>query len=160
MRISSSFDAGNISCLACAEPGDIQLAIAKDNNSDFYQWFYFRLSGARGQACVLKLTNAGAAAYAGGWNDYHAVASYDRLTWFRVPTEYDGTVLTIRHTPAQDAVYYAYFAPYSMERHADLVARALASPHVRLEVLGATLDGQDLDLLRIGEWGPASASAG
>jgi len=77
-------------------------------------------------------------------------ASYDREDWFRVPTDYDGTVLTIRHTPQRDAIYYAYFAPYSMERHADLVARALRSQLVRLEVLGPTLDGQDLDLLRIG----------
>jgi murein tripeptide amidase MpaA len=154
MRISSSFDGGNITCLACSDPGDIQLAINKDNNSDFYQWFYFRLTGARGTACTLKLTNAGGAAYTGGWNDYRAVASYDRKAWFRVPTDYDGTVLRIRHTPERDAVYYAYFAPYSMERHADLIAEALSAPNVRLDVLGATLDGQDLDLLRFGAAAP------
>jgi murein tripeptide amidase MpaA len=150
MRISSNFDGGKITCLAADEPGDIRLSIAKDSNSDFYQWFYFRLSGARGQDCALKIVNAGGAAYTGGWPDYKAVASYDRVDWFRVPTTYDGTVLTIRHTPERDAVYYAYFAPYSMERHADLVATALRSDLVQLDVLGATLDGQDLDLLRIG----------
>jgi murein tripeptide amidase MpaA len=153
MRISSSFDGGNITCLECADPGDIRLAINKDNNSDFYQWFYYRLSGARGRDCAMKITNAGGAAYAEGWKGYRAVASYDRDDWFRVPTDYDGTTLTIRHTPTEDAVWYAYFAPYSMERHADLVAGAVQSPLVRLEVLGATLDGQDLDLLRIGEAG-------
>jgi murein tripeptide amidase MpaA len=153
MRISSSFDGGNIECLACEDPGDIRLAIRRDTNSDFYQWFYYRLSGARDVACTMKLTNAGAASYAKGWSGYRAVASYDRQDWFRVPTDYDGTVLTIRHTPTQDAVYYAYLAPYSMERHADLIADALSSPLVRLEVLGSTLDGQDLDLLRIGEAG-------
>src|SRR6185312_8593894 len=153
MRISSSFDAGNITCLACEDPGDIRLAINKDAHSDFYQWFHFRLTSARELDCVLKLTNAGGAAYVGGWPDYRAVASYDREEWFRVPASYDGTVLTIRHRPERDAVWYAYFAPYSMERHADLVARCLAKPGVRLEVLGATLDGQDLDLLRVGEPG-------
>jgi murein tripeptide amidase MpaA len=154
MRISSNFDGGNITCLACDEPGDIRLVIDNDHKSDFYQWFYFRLTGARGRECALKLTNAGGASYARGWDGYRAVASYDRRTWFRVPTTYDGTMLTIRHAPTHDAVYYAYFAPYSMERHADLIAQALASPQVRLEVLGATLDGQDLDLLRIGEAAP------
>src|SRR5439155_22657281 len=64
--------------------------------------------------------------------------------------EYGGATLTIRHTPVQDAVYYAYFAPYSMERHADLIAEAATSPAVRLDSLGATLDGQDLDRLHIG----------
>jgi murein tripeptide amidase MpaA len=94
--------------------------------------------------------NAGEAAYPEGWRDYRAVASYDRKTWFRVDTEYEGAVLAIRHRPEFDSVWYAYFAPYSMERHADLVAEALASPLASLSVLGRTLDGQDLDLLRVG----------
>src|SRR6266849_1107231 len=153
MRISSNFDAGNIACLACAEPGDIQLAINRDNGSDFYQWFYFRLTGARGRDCALRIMNAGSAAYPKGWKNYRAVASYDREDWFRVPTEFDGTVLTIRHAPAHDAVYYAYFAPYSLERHADLVAEVMASPLARLEVPGVTLDGQELDLLHVGTEG-------
>ncbi len=154
MRISSDFDGGNITCLACADPDDIQLVIDKDGNSDFYQWFHFRLSGARGHACTLKIVNAGGAAYPNGWRDYRAVASYDRSDWFRVPTGFDGSTLTISHTPQRDSVYYAYFAPYSMERHADLIATSLASPLVALEVPGATLDGQDLDLLHIGAADP------
>ena len=51
----------------------------------------------------------------------------------------------------QDAIYYAYFAPYSYERHQDLIAKSMSSKHVRLEVLGETLDGHDIDLLQIGE---------
>src|SRR3546814_7073977 len=82
---------------------------------------------------------------------YRACASYDRKTWFRVPTDYDGEVLTIRHTPAADSVYYAYFPPYSGERHRNLVARCQTAARCRLEVLGRTLDGEDLDLLVIGE---------
>jgi murein tripeptide amidase MpaA len=150
MRISSNFDGGKITCISCAEPGDIRLEIPRDSNSDFYQWFYFRLTGARGRDCALKIVNAGGATYPRGWQDYRAVASYDRQDWFRVPTSFDGTVLTIRHAPERDSVYYAYFAPYSMERHADLIGEISASPLVRLEVLGATLDGQDIDLLHIG----------
>jgi murein tripeptide amidase MpaA len=153
MRISSNFDGGNITCLACDEPDDIRLAIDKDSNSEFYQWFHFRLTGARGRDCRLKIVNAGGAAYPNGWKDYRAVASYDRQDWFRVPTSFDGTVLTISHTPERDAVAYAYFVPYSLERHADLVAEALGAKPTSLEVLGATLDGQDIDLLHIGEGG-------
>ncbi len=51
----------------------------------------------------------------------------------------------------QDAVYYAYFAPYSYERHQDLIAKCVSHKAVRLEVLGETLDGHDIDLLQIGE---------
>lgn len=150
MRISDQFDSGNITCLACETPDDIRLAIRNDKDSHFFQWFHFRLTGARDLDCAMKITNAGAAAYPHGWKDYRAVASYDREDWFRVPTDYDGTVLTIRHRPESDSVYYAYFAPYSMERHATLIARMLTRPEVRLEALGSTLDGQDIDLLHIG----------
>jgi murein tripeptide amidase MpaA len=59
--------------------------------------------------------------------------------------------LTIRHQPECDSVFYAYFAPYTGERHLDLIARAVRSPRVALEVLGESLNGEDLDLLIIGE---------
>ena len=147
LRISADFDGGNIDCRRIAGPGDIELAIRRDRQSDFFQWFYFRLSGARGQTSTLRIINAGEAAYARGWNDYRAVASVDRKNWHRVDTSYEDGVLTIRHTPSVDSVYFAYFAPYSMERHADLIARCLSSERARLTVLGRTLDGQDLDRL-------------
>jgi len=151
MQICSQFDSGNIEVIDATDPGNLQLRIRKDNASDFLQWFHFRLTGARGRCCVLNMVNGHEATYPDGYRDYWAVASYDRQHWFRVPTDFDGRVLAIRHTPERDSVYYAYFAPYSMERHADLIARCLAFPRASLEVLGETLDGQPLELLRIGE---------
>jgi murein tripeptide amidase MpaA len=150
MKVSSNFDGGNIRVIACHDPNMVQLEIKKDKGSEFYQWFYFRLTGARDLDCTIKLTNAGDASYPDGWKEYRAVASYDREVWFRVPTTFDGKNLILSHKPTCDAAYYAYFAPYSMERHADLVARTLCSPHARLTVLGESLDGAQLDLLRIG----------
>jgi len=152
--ISSAFDGGNIACIAADDPGDIRLEILKDSESDFYQWFYFRLTGARGEACRLNIVNAGDAAYTKGWESYQALASDDRQTWRRLPTSYKDGVLTIEHTPQSDSVWFAYFAPYTMERHGDLIARVQASPRVALSVLGKTLDGQDMDLVRVGEPGP------
>ncbi len=154
LTISSAFDGGNIACLSTADPGNIRLEIVKDTEADFYQWFYFRLTGARGQACRLHIVNAKGAAYPKGWEDYRAVASDDRQTWRRVPTSYKDGVLTIEHKPQSDSVWFAYFAPYTMERHADLIARLQAARHVRLSVLGKTLDGQDMDLVQIGEPSP------
>ena len=151
MRISSNFDSGNIQVVSAASAGDIQLRIQADHQSHYFQWFHFRLSGARGQDCVMKILNAGEAAYTDGWKNYQAVASYDRQHWFRVPTDYVDGVLSIRHRPSSDAIYYAYFAPYPVERHHDLIARSLQSDRVQLLPLGQTLDGQDMDLLQIGE---------
>jgi murein tripeptide amidase MpaA len=55
----------------------------------------------------------------------------------------------------RDSVWFAYFAPYSMERHHDLIAHCLVSPRASLVPLGKTLDGQDMDLLRVCEGGEA-----
>ena len=153
MYINSDFDGGNIRCLDCSDPNSVRLEILKDHNSDFYQWFYFRVSNAAGEDCRFEIVNAAGAAYPGGWENYQAVASYDREFWFRVDSEFDGETLTIRHRPEYNSLYIAYFAPYTMERHADLIANTLASPQVTQVVLGQTLDGQDLDLLQIGDPG-------
>lgn len=149
MQISSSFDGGNIEVRAADDPADIRLAIRADNQSRFFQWFYFRVANVRGAVLRMTIENAGESAYPDGWPDYRAVASYDRKRWMRVPTRYGNGGLVIEHRPEADAVWYAYFAPYSMERHHDLIARCAASPLVAHHVLGHTLDGQDMDLLEI-----------
>lgn len=51
----------------------------------------------------------------------------------------------------QNAVYYAYFAPYSYERHQDLIAKVICNKRVKLHILGETLDGHDIDFLQIGK---------
>lgn len=160
MHISDSFDAGNIEVVDASDPSNVSLHIRKDAGSEHFQWFYFRVSGVRATPVRLHLRNAGAASYVDGWQGYRACYSHDRHTWRRVAdTSYAGGTLTIAHTPEHDTVWYAYFAPYSMERHHDLVARCLASPRVRHEVLGRTLDGQDLDLLRVTESGAEPGSS-
>jgi len=151
MKITCNFDSGNIEVLQADSPDNIQLKIRKDNQSDFFQWFHFRLSTEHSQMHTLTITNAGESAYPDGWKDYQAVASYDRQTWFRVETEYDGKALTIKHFPEADSVYFAYFAPYSYERHMDLLHQAQSDYNCQLVELGETLDGRDMSMLIIGE---------
>ncbi|MCH9681612.1 MAG: hypothetical protein K0V04_09275 [Deltaproteobacteria bacterium] len=150
MHISSAFDSGNIVVLDAQRADDVQLEIRPDAGEDHFQWFHFRVSGARDTALRLRILNAAKVSYPDGWVDYRVCASYDRDEWFRVDAHWDGEVLTIDHTPEADAVHYAYFAPYSLERHADFLAAAQCEPGVSLQRLGATVDGRDLDLLRIG----------
>lgn len=155
LKISQQFDAGAIEIVSAERADAIELKLRRDSHADFMQWFHFRLQGAAGQDCVMRLLNAADATYPQGWEDYQAVASYDLEHWFRVPTRYDGQVLTIRHTPERDSVYYAYFEPYSWERHLRLLGRIDAAPQARVEDLGSTLDGRDLNLAVIGD--PAAA---
>jgi murein tripeptide amidase MpaA len=151
MHVSSAFDSGNIVVVQASDPEAVELQIAPDAGGDHFQWFHYRVTGARGIRLRMRLTNAGGASYPEGWEDYRVCVSYDRAVWTRVPTRFDQGVLTIEHTPEMDSVYYAYFAPYSLERHADLVAEAQCAEGVSYERLGATVDGRDLDLLVIGE---------
>jgi len=151
ISISSAFDAGNIRVVGSAGT-NVDLEIVKDFSSDFHQWFHFRLAGAGGQEVTLRILNCGSAAYPGGWPDYRACLSVDRDDWTRIEgTSYADGVLTIRFTPETDLVWLAYFAPYSMERHHDLVSTVAALPGVEYRSLGKSIDGQDIDCLTIGE---------
>lgn len=155
LTISSSFDAGNIRVIK--QDGDrVDLDIVQDRMSDFYQWFYFRVAGGAGRELTLRITNCAGSAYPNGWPDYKAVMSLDRDEWVRVSeTSYADGVLTIKLTPPQDLVWIAYFAPYSMERHHDLVTQTAALDGVEYRSLGKSLDGQDIDCLTLGQ-GPLS----
>lgn len=153
MIVSSQFDGGNIESVDDSNPTEVRLRIRQDNQSEFYQWFYFRAANVRDRNCRYVIDNAAGAAYQRGWEDYQAVASYDREFWFRVATSWDGENLVIEHNSSEDQVYFAYFAPYSMERHADLIAFAQTSERCTAEMLGTTLDGQSMDCLRFGEPG-------
>ena len=153
MQITSQFDSGNINVIEAASPENIILEINKDNQSDFFQWFHFKLNNNVRAEHVLTIRNAGKSAFVDGWQGYQAVASYDREHWFRVPTEFDGEKLTITFTPDHDSVYFAYFVPYSYERHQDLLHQAQLDIDCQLQVLGQTIDGRDMSVLKVGEEG-------
>jgi murein tripeptide amidase MpaA len=150
LSITSNFDAGAIEIVSCTAADDIRLRIRRDSHAEFAQWFYFRLSGARGERCVMTFENAAECAFAQGWHNYRAVASYDRVNWFRVPTSYDGRVMTIDHTPEFDRIYYAYFEPYSEERHSEFLGAVQQMPHATLVELGRTVEDRPMSLLVLG----------
>ncbi len=164
LTISTQFDSGAIDVVSLADPQDIQLNIRADQGADrfqgaaeFAQWFHFRLQGAAGVPVKLRFLNAAQCAYPKGWEGYRVVASYDRQLWFRIDTEFntafdassDNKVMTATITPDTNSLYFAYFEPYSYERHLDLLGSAAESEHVQSEFLGHTLDGRDMNVLHI-----------
>ena len=108
-----------------------------------------------GNHYTLNIINAGTASYTKGWENYQAVASYDRQHWFRIPTQYKDGKLSISLELDCDAIQIAYFAPYSYERHLDLLSGAQLHPDVNLEHLGLTLDGRDITLMKVGNGDPS-----
>jgi len=151
MKIYSNFDSGNIKVNSIESRDKIQLEIPKDNQSDFYQWFHFRLETETELSHTIELQNLKNSAFPDGWDGYDVVASYDREEWFRVPTTYDGDTLSFTIIPERGSVYFAYFAPYSYDRHLDLLHMAQSAHICQLETLGSTIDGNDMSLLTFGE---------
>lgn len=154
IEITAAFDSGNIEVLAI-DGASARLAIRKDRHSDFFQWFHFRVGNCAGQDLVLKITGLEQSAYPGGWPGYRAAVSEDREFWGRADSSYDkgedGGTLTIRYRPASNLAWFAYFAPYSMERHHDLVSAMALADGVTHRVLGYSLEGQPIDCLELGE---------
>ena len=154
IAINAAFDSGNIEVLSVTGT-DATLAIPYDVGDEFKQWFHFRVAGAAGRELTLRITGLNDSAYPGGWPDYDACVSEDREYWARAASSFDkdaeGGTLTITYHPAGDVAWFAYFAPYSMERHHDLVSEAAASEGVAHRQLGETLDGQPVDCLDLGE---------
>src|SRR3546814_15742758 len=86
-----------------------------DWSSDVCSSDLFRVAG--GDAATMRITNAGGSAYPGGWPGYKVRASTDRETWRKVETTYANGVLEWRWPGGAPLVWFAYFAPYPVERH-------------------------------------------
>lgn len=165
IRISSAFDAGSIEVLEVAEQANgevrVDLAIRSDDTTDaacdFRQWFHFRVQGARGRRLHMRFLNAGACTYAAGWERYQACWSVDQEHWQRAPAQFDGSTMTVPFDCESDAVWFAYFEPYSWQRHQSLVSRAAAhasvDPRTTVRSLGTTVDGRDFDVVELGRPG-------
>ena len=150
--IDSNFDSGQIEIVNADNPSDIQLNIAKDNASDFFQWFHFSLNGEVGETYRIRLLNAGQSSYNKGWDNYNVGTSYNRQDWFRTPAEFENGELVFDITLNQSTVYFAYFTPYSYDRHLDLLAWAQSDARCEAEYLGATVDGRAMTLLKVGNF--------
>ena len=151
LHISAAFDSGNIDVVDATNPDDVHLRIRLDAGDEHLQWFHFQVAGARGRPLTLNIDNAGACSYPKGWEGYSACASVDRRHWRRVHTTYEDGVLTIHHTPEADLCWYAYFAPFSLEQHHDMLATCQANPLASIERLGMSIDGRAIDKVLIGE---------
>ena len=151
--INAAFDSGNI-VVESIDGATAALTIRKDKDSDFFQWFHFRVVAEAGEEIVLRITGLEKSAYPGGWPDYRACVSEDRDYWARADTGYDkaedGGTLTIRYTSVSGLAWFAYYAPYSIERHHDLVSETAACEGVDYRCLGTSLEGQPIDCLEMG----------
>lgn len=151
INITSAFDSGNIEVHEI-NGTKAELSIRKDKDSDFFQWFHFRVSCEIGDELELKISGLKDSAYPQGWPGYNACVSEDRDYWGRADSSYDeaGGTLKIDYTASSNIIWFAYFAPYSMDRHHDLIAEVASVEGVTCKTLGHTLEGQPIDCLTMG----------
>ncbi|MCF5466820.1 M14 family metallopeptidase [Pseudomonas syringae] len=152
LTISADFDSGNIQVLDASDPRRISLAIRPDTQSAHFQWFHFKVDGLNvGEAHAFSLSNASESTFNSAWSGYHAVASYNHQNWFRVPSSFDGKALNFGLSPEQPHVWFAYFEPYSRERHDWLIGQAQEKADTQLLATGKSVEGRDIQLLRKGD---------
>lgn len=151
IQINSAFDSGNIE-IHTIDGTKAELSIRKDKDSEFFQWFHFRVSCEIGDELELQITGLKDSAYPQGWPNYKACVSEDRDYWGRAESDYDenaGT-LSITYIASSNIVWFAYFAPYSIDRHHDLISAVAAVEGVTCRTLGYSLEGLPIDCLTMG----------
>ena len=86
--MNSAFDSGNIVCKSAADPADVQLEIRPDpfcehDNTSHFQWFHFRVTGAKGVPLTLKLVNAGKASFPVAWPGTAPADLHRKPVWLK-----------------------------------------------------------------------------
>jgi murein tripeptide amidase MpaA len=151
MYIASNFDSGNIEVLDISPQKPTRLEIRPDSGTEFLHWFLFQYVAKDADLQRFEIMNAGQSRTPEGWKRYRVAASYDRRTWFRVPTRFDGEVLAFELKPEHPSVFFGHFAPYTLGRQSDLLARCQTNPDVRVEVLGESVEKRPISVMRIGK---------
>jgi len=106
------------------------------------------------------IENAGTASYAKAFQGYNTFFSYSPFesatSWKRIETHYDEVNgwLIWNHEGtlggSSNSVYFAYFPPYTYERHLGLIAKCAASPLCKVHSLGQTLKNREIDCVTVG----------
>jgi len=139
-------------------PGEIEMELHTDPESNFSRWYSFRVEGGRGQELTFRFTNAGSVSASGAWSYNRPVVSSDGgESWERIAdTAYEGGVFTFVYTPRSDEEWIAYVPVYNFSRWTTLVERDSDHPRVaEARVIGTSLGGRPIHLLRIAD--PASS---
>ncbi len=160
LHISTGFEGASVD-LAGIDGDTVRVRLRADGHGGDMNWFFFRVSGAKGRSLRVVIENSDALSRLAGrdevpdcWTGYRPFVSENLTDWSRCDAEYADGIFTMIAAPRGDTIWFAYYPPFPMDRHDRMIGRAVADPRCRLETLGVTPDGRDIDLLRIGTPGP------
>lgn len=156
ISICSNFDGGSVEIVDISDLQNLRFKIRKDTNSNFAQWFYFKVNNIANKDLNFTFIDLDQTAYPEGWDNYNVCVSFDNRNWFRVPTKFAKNQISFKiNAQTFDSVYIAYFEPYPYMRHADLLGfvanSAYGNKTVKCESLGLTHQGRSIDLVQVGE---------
>jgi murein tripeptide amidase MpaA len=106
------------------------------------------------------LSNAGDVSFPAAWEGstiFYSSNPWEPSSWRRkLDTTYDANKKELFWTHNHDSsskgsIYFAYFPPYSYERHLSLISKCEAAPLATVESLGQTLDGREIECIRVGD---------
>merc|ERR1719223_2055626 len=133
ISLNSAFDSGN-GDLVGINGNNVDVKIRDEpftqgEQKQHKQWFHFRLSGVQNKDVRVNLVNAGDVSFPDAYHNYNVCTSYDRKYWFRTPTTYDKKtgIMSWNINAPKNQVYFAYFPPYSLQQHYDLVGKCVDS---------------------------------
>jgi len=171
VSISDAFDGGNAEFVETTTTSNnvptVTVRIKPDPFSELektnhFQSFLFRatISDVTEPTTIrYVIDNAGDTSYSDAWEGFTTFFSEtlnDPDSWERkLDTKFDKESghLSWTHTQSKSgSVYFSYFPPYSYSRHLDLIEHcaASASPSCTVFSLGKTLDGREMDCVKVG----------
>ncbi len=149
MRVINELDSGNIEVILLEE-FRATLEIRKDTNSDFFQWYHFRAEDLiAGKEYEFVIENAGKSSYPDGWKIHNAPYSENGSDWKRLKSNFNEKTgaFSFKISPQGNSAEFAYFEPYSLTRHAQMIDRAKGSSLLFQHSIGKSAQNRDLDLL-------------
>ncbi|WP_176695724.1 M14 family metallopeptidase [Candidatus Ichthyocystis sparus] len=147
IKVESNFDSGAIEVLEISEPLNMRLNIRCDTESEFRQWFCFKVVGKRNQNYLIRLCNYLETTYTDGFHDYNVFVSTDFKNWTRVKCHTDEDDFCIPYTSQTDFFYVSYFEPYTWDRHLELINLASTSGIARVETWGTTKENRPISAI-------------
>ncbi len=161
IRFNTNFEGGSLGTIETTGEGSFRCRVKgqQDERGRNRQasWYFFRMEGVLGRDLMITMTD-----FVGEYNDKPGacpmgpdivpVWSVDGEHWRPVPSlAWDDRAkeATIRLRPEADTIWIAHQPPYTPRRLARVLGEIDRSDHARVEVIGKTARGRDLELVTI-----------
>ena len=163
IEVHTNFEGGNVGKVVTVAPTHLRCGVQgqadKDNRNRQADWYYFELSHLPRTEVTIDLVDlAGEYEYKSPafsvTKGTRPVYSNDRVHWqhFRddqVQWDNQEPHLRVKFTPEHDRVWIAHVPPYTNADLAALLRTHQASPYLKTQVAGRTVEGRDMQLLTI-----------